>query len=310
MTEPTRKDILEHLKTFKARRDDLLYEDTESFAHHLERFVRHVESNPALKAFLDRIVASYPVNFNEWWADLQNEGRHGKIQFPDDPEAEISFRYQLMRDIWENHSRIFSFGRHFGKSKIKDSIDLFRSIVLRPLMLQLSEKMSAAADLATPDAIRFQAVSINRFPAENESMIFLSHKSKDKPLVIRFYEILQQLGLRPWMDKPELPAGKNLERSLLDGFERSCAAIFFLTESFKDENYLATEIDYAIRQKRKKGEKFAIITLRFDKDVPVPGLLEQYVYQDVTDELEALSEAIRALPVQCGRFLWKESVLS
>jgi hypothetical protein len=50
------------------------------------------------------------------------------------------------------------------------------------------------------------------------------------------------------------------ERELLRGFEESCAAVFFITDSFVDEKYLATEIAYAVMQKRRKEKKFAIVT--------------------------------------------------
>jgi len=60
--------------------------------------------------------------------------------------------------------------------------------------------------------------------------------------------------------EPNMAAGANLERELLRGFEESCAAVFFITQNFTDERYLAAEVDYAVIQKRKKDRKFAIIT--------------------------------------------------
>jgi hypothetical protein len=303
------KEIVEALKGFKTRRDELLHESTDSFEHYLDRFLLYLESNSFLGAIIKPMSENH-INIDEWWSVLANGRRDGKIRFPEEEDAEMGLRYALLRDLQNNHhSRLFSFGRHFGKSKINDSIELFRSIVIRPFVDFLSNKLADAANLVTPEAARVQAVPVSRIPGANESMVFLSHKSKDKPLVTRFYDILQRLGLKPWMDKPELPAGRNLERDLLEGFNKSCAAVFFLTENFKDENYLATEIDYAVRQKRKKGEKFAIITIRFNPEAPVPDLLEQYVYQDVKDELEALVEIVRALPLELGPPRWKLSVL-
>ena len=99
------------------------------------------------------------------------------------------------------------------------------------------------------------------FMGLSASQVFLSHKGTDKPLVRDFYETLKLLGFDPWLDEDAMAAGANRERALLEGFDRSCAAVFFITPHFADENYLATEIEYAIDQKRKKGERFAIITL-------------------------------------------------
>ena len=138
--------------------------------------------------------------------------------------------------------------------------------------------------------------------------IFLSHKGVDKALIREFKSTLELLGYSPWLDEDAMSAGSELERSILQGFTDSCAAIFFITPSYKDENYLATEVDYAIQEKRKKGEKFSIITLVFndgDKKGVVPSLLHRYVWKEPLNHLEALREIIKALPVQTGEVYWK-----
>ena len=53
-------------------------------------------------------------------------------------------------------------------------------------------------------------------------------------------------------------AGTGLEREISARFDRSCAAVFFVTSNLLDEAYLATEVGYAIREKRVKGDNFAI----------------------------------------------------
>ena len=63
-----------------------------------------------------------------------------------------------------------------------------------------------------------------------------------------------------------MSAGVELERGLLQGFKESCAAVFFITPDYLDEQYLATEINYAIAEKRSKGNKFSLITLVMEKD--------------------------------------------
>lgn len=163
--------------------------------------------------------------------------------------------------------------------------------------------------MATPEARAMQAVPLNRIPSPKEVRIFLSHKSVDKPLVYRYYNALKSVGFDPWLDEPDMAAGANLERELLRGFEESCAAVFFITENFMDKDYLATEVDYAVREKRKKGNKFAIITLRYDNTVSVPGLLDRYIYRDVVNDLEGFRELIRALPLELGAVRWKVEVV-
>ena len=112
--------------------------------------------------------------------------------------------------------------------------------------------------------------------------IFLSHKGTDKGMVIDFKETLDLLGYKPWVDDAAMPAGTELERGLLKGMEESCAAVFFITPSFVDEGFLQTEINYAIREKRNKGDRFAIITLRFSNSdtTVIPVLLQDVRLED------------------------------
>jgi hypothetical protein len=106
-----------------------------------------------------------------------------------------------------------------------------------------------------------------------------------------------------------MPAGANLERELLNGFAESCAVVFFITDNFKDENYLATEVDSAVMQKRKKGKKFAVITFQYSETAPIPELLMRFVYKRVTNDLDGFRELIRALPIELGPIRWKKEVV-
>ena len=138
--------------------------------------------------------------------------------------------------------------------------------------------------------------------------IFLSHKSINKDKVRNFKTILELLGFSPWLDEEAMSAGANLERSLHSGMVDSCAAIFFITPDYKDEKYLATEIDYAISRKRQ-DEKFSIITLVFpdengEKGV-VPNLLQPYVWKEPANDLLALAEILKALPLEVGNIRFK-----
>lgn len=138
--------------------------------------------------------------------------------------------------------------------------------------------------------------------------IFLSHKGADKPLVRDYKSTLETLGFSPWLDEDAMSAGAELERSIIKGFEESCAAIFFITPNYKDEKYLASEVDYAIQEKRKKGDKFSIITLvlRSADSSNVPPLLHRYVWKQPSTDLEGIREILKSLPIQVGDTYWKE----
>lgn len=144
--------------------------------------------------------------------------------------------------------------------------------------------------------------------------IFLSHKGSDKDMVIDFKNTLEALGYEPWLDEEAMPAGVPVERAVLQGMKDSCAVVFFITPSFRDEGYLETEINYAIQEKREKEDKFVIVTLLFDDSgaatVEVPELLKPYVWKTPNTRLQALIEIIRALPVTPGNVDWRGGTTS
>lgn len=142
--------------------------------------------------------------------------------------------------------------------------------------------------------------------------VFLSHKGCDKAMVIEFKETLQALGYEPWLDKQDMPVGTNLERGILDGMKSSCAVVFFITPSFKDDGYLETEVNYAIQEKRSKKDKFAIVTLLIEGEDgsvgTIPDLLKPYIWCQPSSQLESLREVVRALPVATTGVDWREGI--
>lgn len=161
-------------------------------------------------------------------------------------------------------------------------------------------------DLEREILINFQQhkIAMNMVPMK----VFLSHKSTNKQKVREFKDCLQLLGFQPWLDEDAMQAGSHLERSLQQGMKDSCAAIFFITPDYKDESYLASEVDYAIARKREDSS-FAIITLVLSNEQgdkgQVPDLLRPYVWKEPSSDLIALNDILKALPLQVGNVEFK-----
>ena len=299
--------ITQSLRVFRERRDDLLHEDSATFELNVQRFLEFCDQDELVSPIIDAIEKNRQIDGEAWWKRVASSDR--EISFPSNMDEDMALRLAILRSLSKNPRHIFSFSFAIGKSKGREGIDPFRSAVIRPLVNEISERVSKAADIATPEERALQAVPLSRIPSAKETRIFLSHKSVDKPIVMRYYTALEGLGFEPWLDQPDMPTGTNLERGILDGFEKSCAAVFFITENFKDERYLAAEVDYAIAQKRNKGNKFAIITLRYPNASPVPGLLNPYIYTDVQNDLDGFYELVRGLPIELGPIRWKKDVI-
>lgn len=294
------------LRQFKSRRDSLLHDDIATFEHQLARFLDFCSMDPLAQEVLAP-TRSRSVDAEEWWKRASQH--EPETTFPSNHEDEFALRYRLLESARTDPNRIFSLGIAHHQSKRDGWIEFFRTLIVRPFADELTHRVGDAANVATPEARIVQAVPLSRIPSAHETKIFLSHKSVDKPLVYRYYHALKSLGFDPWLDEAAMPAGANLEREVLRGFEESCAAVFFITESFRDEKYLAAEVDYAVMQKRKKEKKFAIVTLRYTNAAAVPGLLTPFIYKDVSNDLEGFNELIKALPVELGPVRWKSTAV-
>lgn len=309
MTKLSREEIIASIEKFKSRRDALLHSDPNEMLHHLKRFISFCESDPLVSGIVMPLLKDGSVRTDEWWEGLDSQSGQWieSWDFSEVANEELALRFLIMKDIAESRKSVWDLG--FRGKKASDMTERFLSVIARPLAEDLSNRIGEVARIASPEIRALQAVPYDRLPSDTEAKIFLSHKSTDKPIVQRFYASLRELGYQPWLDEPEMPAGSNLERSIRQGFRESCAAVFFVTENFVDERYLATEVDYAILEKREKGSKFAIITLAFSEKYNIPDLLKPYVYKVVKNELEGFYELIRALPVELGPIRWKESVI-
>lgn len=302
-----KNEIINSLRLFKSRRDDLLHEDSTSFEHHLDRFVDFCLGDVLINKIMQPLSTKYQIDVDTWMKDLNERG--GKIKFPDDPEEELILRFRVLEKAANEFKYVFHFGIALEAKNRDEWIEVFRSVVIRPFVDEISHRLGDVADLASPDARALQAVPLDKIPSAKQIKIFFSHKSTDKPMVYRYYNAFKEIGYNPWLDEPTMTAGANLEREILKGFQESCAAVFFITEDFKDEKYLAAEIDYAVMQKRQKGNKFSIITLRYSDAAPVPDLLTPYIYKNINNDLEGFFEIVRALPIELGPVRWKDSAI-
>ncbi|MBN4057084.1 toll/interleukin-1 receptor domain-containing protein [bacterium AH-315-J21] len=135
--------------------------------------------------------------------------------------------------------------------------------------------------------------------------IFLCHKSAEDVMVERLDRLLSELEYSTWFNEKDSLS----DRSILKGMKESCAAEFFITPELVDSSFLAKEVDYAIAEKKKKNERFLIISLVFTtpkgETAKVPKLLQRYEVRKVESVIEAARELIHALRIRTGLPVWK-----
>ena len=77
---------------------------------------------------------------------------------------------------------------------------------------------------------------------------FLSHKSKDKPLMRTFENGLKFLGYDTWLDETNMPLGSNIQGSLKVSVDSCDCFITWLNEEYMESDYCTAELLYAKKQ--------------------------------------------------------------
>ena len=74
---------------------------------------------------------------------------------------------------------------------------------------------------------------------------FLSHKSKDKPIMRTFQNGLSFLGYDTWLDEANIPVGGNLQATLKTSVEDCDCFIAWLNDEYMQSDYCKAELLYA-----------------------------------------------------------------
>ncbi|MGF9906125.1 toll/interleukin-1 receptor domain-containing protein [Brevibacillus porteri] len=226
-----------------------------------------------------------------------------KINISEREKMELVTEYASEFDWIEVENKKF----FFDLNKLRESNEYFSQFSWLDSKIHIAPEFDSDLD-SSCNIIAFP-ISKQLIESSKPKRIFLSHKSTDKKMVQRYYDLLEELGFSPWLDKHALTSGMSRDRAILNGLKESCAVVFFITPNFKDEKYLEDEIDWARDEVKEKGEdKFRIISLLLKNESgevgTLPPLLKKYIYQEPETEIEAFNEIIRALPIKVGNVIW------
>lgn len=273
--------------------------------------MREINQNTLVAAIRTRLPH---FDVDAWWnanvlGPAQHTGRLRTIEFPaDEGQRLVTFldlASAMASDERTRRVSLSGLGQLLGRSKHADVVATAIALIFRPLADLLGDRIREHVEVANPAVRELAGVPLDRVPADGETKIFLSHKSVDKAIVRPYHDVLAELGLDPWLDEKDMKAGDTIHREIADGFDRSCAVVFFVTPNFKDERWLKREVDHAVNRKVERGDRFAIITLAFD-GAEVPRPLQEWLWVSATSDASAVREILRALPIQVGPARWRK----
>src|SRR5665647_267565 len=104
--------------------------------------------------------------------------------------------------------------------------------------------------------------------------VFLSHSSKDKPIVNELAERLRNDGLSVWLDDWEIRAGDSIPAKIEEGLEHSRILVMCLSANAFGSDWAQLEA-YTFRFCDPLNKNRRLIPLRLD-DAPLKGFLAQF----------------------------------
>jgi hypothetical protein len=106
--------------------------------------------------------------------------------------------------------------------------------------------------------------------------VFLSHSSKDKPVVRALAERLRENGLKVWFDAWEIKPGDSIPAKIEEGLEQSRVLVLCMSANAFGSDWAQLEAGtFRFRDPLNRARRF--IPLRLD-NAPVKGSLAQFLY--------------------------------
>ena len=117
----SKESVSRSLKAFKSRRDALLHEDSNTFNHHLDRFIQFLSNDELAQQVLSSIDTA-SVDHEQW---IRNTlGYDPQLSFPDNSDEELILRFEFIKAVQQDENIIFQFGfSRGGRNKKDDCID-------------------------------------------------------------------------------------------------------------------------------------------------------------------------------------------
>lgn len=166
---------------------------------------------------------------------------------------------------------------------------LFNNISTRERMLLVEEKSLIDSEIISryEDFITSKKV--------NGTKVFLSHSSKDKPIVISAALDLEKKGMVPWLDAFDILPGESIISKIDEGLKECDFVVLFLSKNSVSSNWVKKEWETILWD--EVGEnKTKIIPVKLD-DCEIPKILQTKKYIDFSSDynygLSMLTQTIK-----------------
>lgn len=94
--------------------------------------------------------------------------------------------------------------------------------------------------------------------------VFISHSGKDDGVVAGIRQALESLGLGVWTDSRQLTGGDELEPAIRTAIDDSRHLVAVLSPRAVNSRWVAKEIQYALKVKKKRTDGFKVVPILLD----------------------------------------------
>jgi WD40 repeat protein len=115
-------------------------------------------------------------------------------------------------------------------------------------------------------------------PPDLKYDVFLSHSSKDKPIVRELANYLKDQGVRVWLDESEIQPGDLIGLKINEGLEQSRTLVLVMSANASESEWVAFETQTILFSDPTNSQR-RFIPLRLD-DAEIKGALKQFAYID------------------------------
>lgn len=133
--------------------------------------------------------------------------------------------------------------------------------------------------------------------------VFMSYSSKDRVVVDRVFETLQQREVTAWYDKYEIKAGDSISERINDGLGRSGLGVLFLSSHYLGghSGWPLAEMNYFFQNRMTTKTPFIVFNVDLTHD-ELPPLLRDFKYirntkSGIADLVDAIERHVRTTGV-------------
>ncbi|WP_447578036.1 toll/interleukin-1 receptor domain-containing protein [Achromobacter kerstersii] len=135
-----------------------------------------------------------------------------------------------------------------------------------------------------------------RASAGSSFSVFLSHSSRDKPIVDSVFNELHAREVRAWYDRYEIEPGDSITDKINEGLASSKFGLLFLSKNFLDprSGWPTKEANYFFQKLMRNGSKnFIVVNIDLVVD-ELPPLIQDFRFIDMKSP-GALAEIVEAV---------------